>query len=598
MNRRNAGVLGAATLLVVTTFVAYLPAIRGGFIWDDDDYVTASEPLRTVEGLTKIWFKFGATKQYYPAVHTTFWVEYHLWGLNPAGYHLVNVALHSLNALLLWLLLRRLSIPGAYFAAAIFALHPVQVESVAWITERKNVLSCFFYLSSARAYFRFARITPAPVSTAKPRHQAAKAIPDRKTRHFYFLSLVLFLCALLSKTVTASLPAAILLVIWWKKGKLAQRDVSPLIPMFALGIALGLITAWLEKHNVGAIGAEWNLGAVERILIAGRALWFYAAKLLLPVNLAFIYPRWIISASAAWQYLFPVSAVAMAAILWLARRRMGRGPLAAVLFFAGTLTPALGFFDVFPMQYSFVADHFQYHASMGLIVLFAAALQSLLARFPISGIRYPAIIGGIFAALLALLTWHQSHIYRDLETLYRDTLRKNPECVLAHQNLGSLLLSQGRILEAKEHFSAILRMEPDNADTLANIGLAVYLSGDVTDAVRRYQQALAIQPNQVDALNNLAWIRATYPDGSYRNGAEAVQLAERACSVARQKSASYLDTLAASRAEAGDFEGAVRAIGEAIALSRNLDQPANAEIYQKRLALYQSRQPLREPPSQ
>ena len=359
-----------------------MPALRGGFNWDDDAYVTNNLTLRSVHGLSQIWGQLTATPQYYPLVFTSFWLEYHLWGLNPLGYHVVNVLLHALAAMLLWRVLVRLQLPGAWLAAGIFALHPVAVESVAWVTERKNVLSAVFYFAAALAYLRWR--DDGTTTTG------LRATSSWRSLVLYLLSLALFICALFSKTVTASLPAALLLVIWWKHGRIAGRDVWPLLPFFVAGAALGLVTSWLERTHVGANGPEWALSFFDRCLIAGRALWFYAGKLFWPANLTFIYPRWQIDPGIWWQWLFPAAAIALVMILWSLRGRIGRGPLVAVLFFAGTLLPALGFANVYPMRYSFVADHFQYLASVGLIVLAAAGLTK---NLPASSVR-----GGVGAA--------------------------------------------------------------------------------------------------------------------------------------------------------------------------------------------------------
>ena len=315
--------LGAIIILLMT-LLFYIPAMRGGYIWDDDDYVTNNLTLRTFDGLRRIWLELGAVPQYYPLVHTSFWLEYHLWQLHPFGYHLVNVLLHALNAILLWFILRRLSIPGAWLAAAIFALHPVHVESVAWITERKNVLSGFFYLSAILAYLRFLRL------------DVISAI-DRYHWGYYILALGLYLCALLSKTVACTMPAMILLLLWWKRDRIGWRNVLLLTPHFAVGVALALTTVWLEKHRVGAQGEEWAFSFLERCLIAGRALWFYASKLFWPHKLIFIYPRWQIDAGIWWQYLFPLAAVAVFPALWFFCKQIGKAPLTAALFFAGTL---------------------------------------------------------------------------------------------------------------------------------------------------------------------------------------------------------------------------------------------------------------------
>ncbi len=526
-------------LIVLLVFLAYLPALRGGFIWDDDDYVTQNPTLHDLGGLQRLWFKVGAVPQYYPVVHTTFWLEYHLWGLNPVGYHLINVLLHATAAILLWRVLLRLQIPGAWLAAVIFALHPVEVESVAWITERKNVLSAVFYFAAALACLRF-------VALKEP------GGPNRLRWSWYLGALVLFMAALLSKTVTCSLPAALLLVCWWKKGRIQRGDVMPLLPFFVLGAGLGLMTAWIEKYHVGAQGAAWSLTLGERCLIAGRALWFYAGKLAWPVQLTFIYPRWTLETEAGWQWLFPIAAVGIMGGLWLARHRIGKGPLVAVLFFAGTLGPALGFVNVYPMRYSFVADHFQYLAGVGLIVLAAAGLN-----------RAPRVIPATLVVLLGALTWQQAGIYRDLETLWRDTLAKNPGCWLAHNNLGPLLRNQGRVEEAMEHYHQALQNNPNNAETLNNLGVALATKGRFDEAIENYRKAIRINPNSSGALNNLgaALTAKGRLDEAIENYRKAIQI--------NPTYYEALDNLGTALATQGRFDEAIGNYRQAIQVNPN-----------------------------
>jgi Tfp pilus assembly protein PilF len=489
-------------LIVLLVILAYLPARRNGFIWDDDSYVTENPTLHDLGGLQRIWFEVGAVPQYYPMVHTMFWLEYHLWGLNPLGYHLINVLLHAAAAILLWQVLRRLQIRGAWLAAVIFALHPVEVESVSWITERKNVLSAVFYFAAALAYFRF-------VAWAEPGGQ------NRHRCYWYWGALVLFLAALLSKTVACSLPAALLLVCWWKKGRVQWGDILPLLPFFVLGAGLGLLTAGMEKYHVGAQGADWSLTFADRCLIAGRALWFYAGKLTWPSHLTFIYPRWEIDPAVWWQWLFPVAALGVVAGLWLARRRMGNGPLVAVLFFAGTLGPALGFVNVYPMRYSFVADHFQYLAGISLITLCAAGLA-----------RIPRVFPAALVVLLGTLTWQQTGIYRNLEVLWRDTLAKNPDCWLAHNNLGIYLYHEGHIEEAMEHYHKAIQINPNRFETFYSLGVALAAQGRLDEAIENFRKAIQINPNYPYALNDLGNAFATKGqwDEAIENFRKAVQI--------------------------------------------------------------------------
>jgi protein O-mannosyl-transferase len=489
-----------ALAIAFWTLAVYWPTLGAGFIWDDDVHVTANHTLPNLHGLERIWFELGATQQYYPMVYTTFWLEYHLWDLHALGFHLVNILLHISGTLLLWRLLVRLEVPGAWLAAAVFALHPVHVESVAWVTERKNVLSGVFYFAAAFAYLRFEAICDAKRQVESLvlgwRERAADLLNNQSVR-WYVAALVLFVAALLSKTVTCSLPAALLLVRWWKQGRLGLRDVLQLVPFFAAGMSFGLLTAHIERHNLGAQGTDWAFTFVERLLIAGRVLWFYAAKLLYPTKLTFIYPRWEIDASQAWQWLFPAAAAGVIFALWFMRRSWGRGPLVAVLFFCGTLFPALGFINVYPMRFSFVADHFQYLASVGLVALTAAGLERVLRTG-----------GSVWLLILGILAWRQTHIYEGPATLWRDTLAKNPNCWMAHNNLGNILLDNGQAEEAATHYRKALQILPTYADAQANIGTILFRQGRVDEAIACYRKALA--------TNATISISATFNNANYR----------------------------------------------------------------------------------
>jgi hypothetical protein len=352
-------------IVVPLTLLAYLPAWNGGFIWDDNGHIT-KPALRSAAGLLRIWLEPGATQQYYPIVHSAFWLQFHAWGLNPLGYHLINILLHALSACLLAGILRRLAVPGWWLAAALFALHPVQVESVAWITELKNTLSGVFYLAAALTYLRF---------------------DERRTPALYAGALSWFALALLSKSVTATLPAGLLIGFWWKRGRLDwTRDVRPLLPFAAIGIAAGAMTVFMERTFIGAQGSAFDFTFVERTLIAGRAVCFYLLSLVWPANLAFNYPRWPISQSTWWLYLFPLAVAAMLAAAWWVRDRT-RAPLAALLFFGVTLGPALGFVNVYPFRFSFVADHFQYLACLGMLSLAAATVVKAIDRYRLAAAR-------------------------------------------------------------------------------------------------------------------------------------------------------------------------------------------------------------------
>jgi tetratricopeptide (TPR) repeat protein len=522
-NRRPA--LWTCAAIFLATAAAYVPAIRGGFIWDDDAHVTRPA-LRSLHGLWRIWFEVGATQQYYPILHSAFWLEHWLWGDSALGYHLLNVLLHATAACLFVAVLRRLAVPGAWVAGLVFALHPVCVESVAWISEQKNTLSAVLYLLSAWAYLRWrepagpasARWTGATAQRASASRNEGRALVPRPG--LYVLATVLFVLAVLTKSVTATLPAALLVVAWWRRGRLAWReDVAPLLFWFALGAASGLFTAWVEWNYVGAHGNDFHLKSVERCLLAGRAVWFYLGKLVWPAKLIFIYPRWEVDGRVWWQHVFPAAALAlMGALGWIARAGR-RGPLAAFLYYCGTLFPALGFFNVFPFVFSYVADHFQYLASMGVI----ACLSSLAAPGRPNGHTRPPSAPGetwrllrVSAAVavmgvLGALTWRQCAIYRDAQTLYAATLKQNPQCWLAKNNLGALLTKQGRLAEAIALLEESLRLEPLNPEAHYNLGLALSKSGRFREAAVRFETALQLMPEHAEAHNNLANLLAKQP---------------------------------------------------------------------------------------
>jgi tetratricopeptide (TPR) repeat protein len=468
-------------ILVLSIVLVYQPVWSAGFIWDDGGHVTRPE-LRSLAGLGRIWFTLGATQQYYPLVHSVFWVEYQLWGDWPLPYHLVNVILFACSALLLCRVLRQLEIPGAWLATAIFALHPVQVESVAWVTELKNVLSGLFYFAAALAYLKF------------------DATRDRRA---YLTAFVWFVLGLASKSVIASLPAALLVVFWWKRGKLSWKsDVLPLVPFFIVGIGSGLFTAYVESHYIIREDAgNFNYTFLERTLIAGHAVWFYLGKLTWPAGLMFIYPRWQIGHAFTWDCLYPATGIALAGVLLFSSRKW-RGPLAGFLFFAGTLFPALGFFNVYPFQFSFVADHFQYLAGLGIIVPVAAGLTLTTQRLLPGKV---SVILAVGLLLLGGLSWRRAGFYQNEEKLWLDTLAQNPSCWLAHTNLGDIEIRRGQVDEAMRHYQQALLYHSEYAEGHYNLGQVFSKKGQTANAIAEFQKALDIHPDFVLARINLGW---------------------------------------------------------------------------------------------
>jgi protein O-mannosyl-transferase len=456
------------------TLAAYLPALHGSRVWDDNNHVTRPD-LRSLHGLWRIWFDLGATQQYYPLLHSAFWLEHQMWGNTVVGYHLTNIVLHALSACLVVIIVRRLSLPGAWLAGFVFALHPVQVESVAWITEQKNTLSGVFFLAALLAYLYFEQ------DRRKPK---------------YMLATALFVLALLSKTVTATLPVVLVVILWWRRGRLAwKRDVLYLLPWFVLGATAGLFSSWVERTSIGAQGSSFLLTPVQRVLIAGRDICFYLGKLFWPINLAFFYPRWNVDPAVWWQWLFPLGVLAVAAGLVFAAQR-DRGPLAGFLIFTGALFPVLGFLNLYFFRYSYVADHFQYLALLGVIVPVIALLATATERAR-SGKTVIISCFVLLILVLGILSWRQSQAYRDTETLYRTSLEHNPDSSIAHYNLGTLLANKpGQLQEVIEQYEAALQIDPEQAEVHNNLGIALSrIPGQLPKAIANYEAALRIQPD-------------------------------------------------------------------------------------------------------
>ena len=475
-----------------------MPAFQAGWVWDDDSYVTSNATLRSFDGLRRIWLEPGAVAQYYPLTFTSLWLDYQLHGLAPAGYHATNVLLHAANAVLVGLVLQAAAVPAAWAAALLFAVHPLHVESVAWVTERKNVLSGCFYLLSLLALLAW--------RDARDRRGASAG--------WWAAAFGCFVLALLGKTVTSTLPAVYLTIRWWRTGRVARDDVLAMLPFLAAGVAAGSVTAALERSHVGAEGAYWDQTLGERVLIAGRALWFYVGKLVWPRPLVFIYPRWTLDTGSLAQWAMPVAAAIAGVGLLAARTRVGRGPFAAALAFAVTLGPALGFVNVYPMRYSFVADHFAYLASVPFLALVAAGAATLVSE---PRVRQGAL--AVAVVVLAILTWERSLAFRDAATLWEDTLAKNPRATIAHVNLGYQLHEAGRSADALVLFERGLAIEPNAGDLWNNRGLALGALGRTDDALASFRRAAEVDPRNAEALSNLGNVLAA--GGRYPEAADA-----------------------------------------------------------------------------
>jgi protein O-mannosyl-transferase len=577
--------------LAIATVFAYWPCLHGDFVWDDDAWTYKLQGLfQNSHGLPQIWTNLTALQQYYPLTATTFWIDYHLWGFWTLPYHLENLLLHLSGALLFARFLNRLQVPGAWLAAAVFALHPLMVESVAWITERKNVLSLVLYLGALLAYGRFTGFWRSEGPEVQRGGDA-----QRQRWRFYALALVLFLGAYLAKATAFSLPAALLLICWWKQGRLHPKtDILLTLPFWVVGVGLGLVTSWLERTHVGAIGPDWAIPFAERCLIAGRALWFYVGKLLWPVRLCFVYPRWQMDATSILQWLWPISAVLVVLALWSLRRWIGRGPVTALLFYAGTLFPLLGFFNGYFMRYSFVSDHWAYLPSLGLIALGCGAVARMAERFQARRfVYYCACVLPVFV----ILTRHQCGIFTDAETLYRATLARNPEADLAQNNLGMLLAQAGQMDEAVQHLQKAVAIRPGSARAHNNLANAMRVTGRPREAAEQYELSLKLEPGNANTWNNLALLLATSSDASVRNGPRAVQLAQQASNLTQDRNPVTLATLAAAYAESGRFGEAVSTVRKALDLAASRSQASLSQALQAQLELYQQGLPFRDAPA-
>jgi len=501
---RAAGV--RAVVILVCVVAIYFPALGGGYLWDDDVYVTANVALRSAAGLLDIWRIPPATRQYYPVTFSSFWLEYRVWADSPLGYHIVNVVLHGINALLVWRLLAVLGVPYAFLAAWIFAVHPLHVESVAWIAERKNVLSALFALLATLAWVRF--------------------LADGR-RYRLFLTGMWFSLALLSKTQVCVLPIILLLVTWWKRPERIRPALVPLTLLAGVGFAGALATVRFEANSGEVLLPMPQLDPMGRVLVAGRALWFYATSLFWPANLRAIYGHWAVDSHALQQFLFPLGAAVAIAILWGLRRRIGKGPFTAVAVFVLSLAPTLGFVDFQFMRFAFVGDHFAYLASIPLISLGVVAAGHAWARIPAPSL--PAFGAGAIAFLiggLGVISWHRAAVHSDAESLWRDTIRRDPLCAMAYNHLGSVLANRGRLDEAIAAFRAAVSIDSGLAEPQHNWGMALQQQGKLDEAIAQYAAALRLRPDSRVVRNSLGVTMQAKgeADAAIRYFAEAIQL--------------------------------------------------------------------------
>ena len=548
-----------ALLLIPLVFIAYAQVFRAGFIWDDESHLTQNPCVVGPLGLKEIWTTTQAV--YYPLVLTTFWVLHKFVGLNPLPYHALNVLLHAVSAILLWRVLRLLEVRGAWLGAALWALHPVMVQSVAWVTELKNTQSGLFYLLSILCFLKWQADKNASVRSSlpsqgrgqgegfsvdsgsstnpltsiispSPRREAERSVANTELKSGncmcwwnFGLSLLFFLLAILSKPSTVMLPIVLALCIWWRRERIQRRDFLALAPFALISAVVSIWTVFEQKFHAGAIGGDWAQTWPDRLIIAGRAIWFYLTKLVWPHPLIFIYPRWQIDSSKLTAYLPLLAVLSGLVVLWLVRAKWTRAIFFAAAYYVSSLFPVLGFFDVFFFRYSFVSDHFQYLASMGPLALAGAAIVTAVGRFgelrkpsgaDTAALQFPGNIAvvrsksfllpaipGIFLLLLVFLTWRQTAVYHDLVTLYTATLQKNPGCWMAHYNLGIILREQGDVDQALKHYRQAFALRPNYAEAHYNLARCLVETGQLDEAIEHYEEALKIKPADPETHNNL-----------------------------------------------------------------------------------------------
>ena len=557
-----------ALLLIAFVFIAYTQVFRAGFIWDDESHLTRNPCVVGPLGLKEIWTTTQAV--YYPLVLTTFWALHKLFGLNPLPYHLLNIFLHAASAILLWRILQILRVRGAWLGAALWALHPVMVQSVAWVTELKNTQSCLFYLLSIFFFLKWQeRREGGAVSSP-----AAGAIWGGPPPWFVCFILGFFILATLSKPSVVMLPFVLALCIWWMRGKIRWRDALALAPFALISVVASAWTIWEQRFHARAVGPDWAQTFPERLIIAGKAIWFYLGKLVWPHPLIFIYPRWDVDSSKVVAYLPLLAAMAGLIALWFIHAKWGRALFFAAAYYVVSLFPVLGFFSVFFFRYSFVSDHFQYLASMGPLALAGAGIATLLGRFcetPADLVSHPDAVPrsgstiasprwrlvlsgglcGILLVSLGFLTWRQTAEYHNLFALYTATLQKNPRCWMAHYNLGIVLSEQGEADQAIDHYRRAVALRPDYAEAHYNLGRLLVEQGQLDDAIAHYERAAAINPADAEAQNNLGVTlfgigRADDAIAHYQKALEIrPDYAEASCNLANALIAK------------GDFDGAI-----------------------------------------
>jgi tetratricopeptide (TPR) repeat protein len=544
---------GAAAIAAAAVFI-YLPSISGGFILDDNHLLTESLFVKSADGLYFFWCTTRPV-DYWPMTNTTFWLEWRMWGMHPTGYHFTNLILHIVESWLIWIILRKINIPGAFWAALIYAVHPVNVEATAWIAQRKETTAMLFFLLSMLWYCKAGGFTaPAEQALAGRREEGREWEKSRFSSFilhpssfgaWYWLSLTAFVLAMFGKGSVAILPLLILWIMWWLRpagtgpvcpaGNIepspsgailemlkrfwppyTRRDIVWIAPFFLVAAVLVWVNIWFQTHGTGEIVR--TCGFLERLLGACGAVWFYLYKAFFPLRLCFVYPQWEIAARELKWWAAFAGLLAVTAVLWWYGKTWSRPLLFAWGFFGAALLPVLGFTDIGFMKFTLVADRYQHIALIGMITLTAAGLGTWMRRTRGRPRTAATALALLAVGSLAFLAFRQSSLYRDAQTLYPATISLNPDCWLVRNNLGGALYQKARDNEAMQQlekakelyneamrqFDKAVRLNPDYADARSNLAVGFIRVGRFNDAIKQCEEALRIKHNQYpEAHHNL-----------------------------------------------------------------------------------------------
>ena len=478
------GYVGAALIIALGLFI-YWPSLNGSWLWDDDYLLQKSDIVHDSDGLWNIWFTPGSLVDYYPITVSLEWLEWEFWPDQPLCYHLTNVLLHVGNALLVWHLFRKLGIRLAWLGGLFFAIHPVNVESVAWMVEIKNTLSMTPFLLALCAWIDFDRY---------------------RNVERYLLTLGLFLVAMLCKPTMLMFPVLILLFAWWKHGRITWRDLWRSVPFFAISAAMSLLVIVFAPHGVGEETIPLA-GPLSRLACAGTSIAFYFSRCFLPIWLLPIYPQWQINPPQPWQFAPWLALFIAVHWLWTKHTAWARHALFGFAFFVLNLVPFVGFHAVSFMRFAWTMDHFLYLPMLGLLAITVAALGDIVTKLSDTNRRY-AIAGLALVAVLFTIGSHEyAKTFASSEAQWTHEIECYPNAWPAHNNLGNAYSDAGRTAEAGEQYREALAINPGYPEAHNNLGIVYARTGQVDAAVAEFQLALQYCPTLQSAKENLARVQ-------------------------------------------------------------------------------------------